>query len=405
MRLLRRIERIGEDPSDSIELRAQKRVLVAISVVVAILAAAWGAVYLAFDEPLAAAIPWTYMLAVVVSLAFFSRIRRYAAFRFIQLLLILLLPFLLQVALGGFVNASAVIIWSLLAPLGALAMVGRRQAVPWFIAYANLVFIAHLLQPSLDIENNLPVQVIAGFFIANIVAATGVSFFALHYFVGQKDETLALLDRERAESERLLLNILPEQIAKELKERDEIIATRHSDVSVLFADVVGFTTLSERLEADEVVTVLNDVFSYFDSLADRFGLEKIRTMGDAYMVASGVPLARSDHAQVMARMALAMFEYTPDTASANSAPLQFRMGISSGPVVAGVIGRSKFQYDVWGNTVNTASRMEQHGVPGRIQLSAATHPLLDREFVCEPRGTIDIKGMGPMETWFLVGAR
>jgi len=214
MRLLRRIERIGEDPSDSIELRAQKRVLVAISVVVAILAAAWGAVYLAFDEPLAAAIPWTYMLAVVVSLAFFSRIRRYAAFRFIQLLLILLLPFLLQVALGGFVNASAVIIWSLLAPLGALAMVGRRQAVPWFIAYANLVFIAHLLQPSLDIENNLPVQVIAGFFIANIVAATGVSFFALHYFVGQKDETLALLDRERAESERLLLNILPEQIAK-----------------------------------------------------------------------------------------------------------------------------------------------------------------------------------------------
>ena len=174
---------------------------------------------------------------------------------------------------------------------------------------------------------------------------------------------------------------------------------------MLFADVVGFTTLSERLEADEVVTVLNDVFSYFDSLADRFGLEKIRTMGDAYMVASGVPLARSDHAQVMARMALAMFEYTPDTASANSAPLQFRMGISSGPVVAGVIGRSKFQYDVWGNTVNTASRMEQHGVPGRIQLSAATHPLLDREFVCEPRGTIDIKGMGPMETWFLVGAR
>ena len=206
VRLFRRIERIGEDPTDSIELRAQKRVLVAISVVVAILAAGWGAVYLAFDEQLAAAIPWTYMLAVVVSLAFFSRIRRYAAFRFTQLLLILLLPFLLQVALGGFVNASAVIIWSLLAPLGALTMVGRRQAVPWFIAYANLVFIVHLLQPSLEIENNLPVQVVAGLFIANIVAATGVSFFALHYFVGQKDEALALLDRERAESERLLLN-------------------------------------------------------------------------------------------------------------------------------------------------------------------------------------------------------
>lgn len=399
----RRVERVGEDPSDPIEVRAQKRVLVLVSTTAALLGIAWGAVYLAFGEVLAAAIPWSYSLAVSASLIFFGLSRRYAAFRVTQLLLILLLPFLLQVALGGFVNASAVIIWSLLAPLGALAMVGRREAVPWFIAYAVLILIAHLLQPSLQIENNLPTSVIAGFFIANIVAATGVAFLALNYFVGQKDEALVLLDRERAKSDRLLLNILPEEIADQLKEHDEVIATRHDQVSVLFADVVGFTSLSEALEADVVVGVLNDVFSYFDSLVDQLGLEKIRTMGDAYMVASGVPRAREDHARVMARMALSMFQYVP--AAPIHTPLNFRVGISSGPVVAGVIGRSKFQYDVWGKTVNTASRMEQHGVPGKIQLSDSTQRLLDGEFVCEPRGLIDIKGMGQIETWFLIGAR
>jgi len=297
---LKSIERIGEDPDDPLELRSQKRVLVVVSVVVAILAIGWGSVYLAFGEPLAAAIPWTYTGAVAVSLVVFALSGGYAIFRFTQLLLMLLLPFLLQVALGGFVNASAVIIWSLLAPLGALAMSGRREALPWFIAYANLVVIAQLLQPSLRIDSNLPVPLIAGFFVANIVAATGVAFFALNYFVGQKDEILRLLDIERGKSERLLLNVLPREIAERLKESDGTIATRYPSVTVLFTDVVGFTPLSEELEAEEVVDVLNDVFSYFDSLVDVYGLEKIRTAGDSYMVAAGVPTPRDDHAQVLA---------------------------------------------------------------------------------------------------------
>lgn len=405
-RWLRRLERIGEDPTDSDELRAQKKVLTLVSCLVAVLAIGWGVVYLAFGEVVAAIIPWIYTAAVAVSLTAFALTRRYALFRFIQLLLILLLPFLLQIALGGFVNASAVIIWSLLAPLGALAMVGRRQAIAWFIAYANLVLIAHLIQPSLDIENNnLPPSVVAAFFIANIVAATGVSFFALYYFVGLKDEALDALGEERAKSDRLLLNVLPRDIAEQLKEHDEVIATRHPAVSVLFADVVGFTALSDRLEPDEVVDMLNDVFSHFDSLVDRHGLEKIRTMGDAYMVASGVPSSRDDHAQVLARMALEMMDYVPGRQAHQDLSLQFRIGMSSGPAMAGVIGRAKFQYDVWGVTVNTASRMEAHGLPGRIQLSSTIHELLDGDFVCERRGLVDIKGMGQMETWFLVGAR
>jgi guanylate cyclase len=403
--LLKSIERIGEDPDDSLELRSQKRVLVVLSVVVAILAIGWGSVYLAFGEPLAAAIPWTYTGAVTVSLAVFALSGRYAIFRFTQLLLMLLLPFLLQVALGGFVNASAVIIWSLLAPLGALAMSGRREAFPWFIAYANLVVIAQLLQPSLRIDSNLPVPLIAGFFVANVVAATGVAFFALNYFVGQKDEILRLLDVERGKSERLLLNVLPREIAERLKESDGTIATRYPSVTVLFTDVVGFTPLSEELEAEEVVGVLNDVFSYFDSLVDVYGLEKIRTAGDSYMVAAGVPTPRDDHAQVLAELALAMFRYEPASQVRRAAPLSFRIGMSSGPVVAGVIGTAKFQYDVWGDTVNTASRMETHGVPGRIQISPSAYQLLKDDFECEPRGLVDVKGKGPMETWFLLRAR
>lgn len=399
------LERIGEDPEDSMEVRTRKRVLLVVSATVAVLAVGWGAIYFAFGEHLAAFIPWTYSVSVGVSLAVFAATGRYTVFRSTQLVLILLLPFLLQVALGGFVSASAVIIWSLLAPLGALAIVGRREAVAWFVAYAGLVLLAEVMRPSLQIENNLPAPVIAGFFLANIVAATGVAFLALHYFVGEKDMALDMLDLERAKSEKLLLNVLPQQIAQILKEDDQTIANRFDAITVMFADVVGFTSLSDQLPADEIVVLLNDVFSHFDSLVDRFGLEKIRTMGDSYMVASGVPMPRADHARALAEMSLAMMEYRTSNTPSLPKPLRFRAGMSSGPAVAGVIGRAKFQYDVWGATVNTASRMETHGVPGRIQISPSTYELLADDFVCEPRGLVDLKGIGPMQTWFLVGAR
>jgi adenylate cyclase len=399
------LQRFGERPDDSVEVRTQKRTLVVISTVVAILAVGWGFIYLILGEPLAALIPWTYSVGAVITLALFGVSGHYRTLRFVQLLLILLLPFLLQITLGGFVNASAVIIWSLLAPLGALATAGRREAVSWFMAYAGLVLVAQLVQPSLAIENNLPISAVAGFFIANIVAATGVAFFALNYFVGQKDEVLNLLELERSRSDRLLLNVLPREIAEKLKEQEgRVIAERHDDVSILFADLVGFTTFAEGTEAEDVVAVLNDVFSYFDSLVETHGLEKIRTMGDAYMVASGVPVERPDHAVVLARLALQMFEYSPAALLPDHPQLQFRVGISSGPVVAGVIGTSKFQYDVWGDTVNTASRMETQGIPGRIQLSESAHALLAPMYECEPRGVIDVKGKGPMDTWFLIGS-
>jgi len=402
-RVVNLVARIGDDPADTLEIRIQKRVLVAVSTVVGIIALLWGALYFVFDERLAASIPWTYALGVGVSLLGFVVTGRYRAFRFTQLFLILLLPFMLQLALGGFADGSAVIIWSLLAPLGALAMWGRRQALNWFLGYIALVLIAQVIQTSLPIDNNLPEWVVAAFFAANVLGASGVAFFALHYFVGQKDHALELLHVEQDKSERLLLNVLPKEIAQILKEDNQIIATRFPAITVLFADVVGFTPLSQNLAPEELVGTLNEVFSYFDSLVDRYGLEKIRTIGDSYMVASGVPVPRDDHAHALARMALDMVGYVSPTGGLTTRPLVFRLGISSGPAVAGVIGKAKFQYDVWGDTVNTASRMESHGVPGRIQVSPSTYDLVKDDFVCEPRGVVDVKGKGPMETWFLVG--
>jgi len=212
---------------------------------------------------------------------------------------------------------------------------------------------------------------------------------------------MAELDEERAESERLLLNILPEPIAQRLKTEPGVIADRYDAVSVLFADIVGFTPLSETLDAERLVEWLNDVYSVFDTLAQEHNVEKIRTIGDGYMAAAGVPFPLEDHAQALTRLALDMRSHFEALEPVRGHRVNFRIGIHSGPVVGGVIGTHKFQYDIWGDTVNTAARMESHGSPGRVQVSAATHEIIRHEFVCEPRGAIEVKGKGIMETWFV----
>ena len=211
----------------------------------------------------------------------------------------------------------------------------------------------------------------------------------------------AALDRAHQRSEELLLNILPPKIAGRLKAESSTIADGFADVTVLFADLVGFTKLSARLSPEKVVALLNELFCRFDDVADEFGLEKIKTIGDCYMVAGGLPEPHADHAGAVAQMALAMMKIVQDFGAHMGETLDVRIGINSGPVVAGVIGKRKFIYDLWGDTVNVASRMESHGVPGTIQLSGATHQLLVGKYQMQRRGTIEIKGKGEMETWLL----
>jgi guanylate cyclase len=224
-------------------------------------------------------------------------------------------------------------------------------------------------------------------------------------FARQRRDALAALRDEQARAENLLLNILPRSIADRLKAETRTIADQFSSASILFADVVDFTPLAERLPAAQVVELLDHLFSHFDGLAERYGLEKIKTIGDCYMVAAGVPSPRPDHAQALASMALDMQAAVRSVDEVGHLGLELRIGINSGPVVAGVIGRKRFLYDLWGDAVNTASRMESHGTSGRIQITRATKELLEDEFICEPRGTIALKGKGEMEAWYLVGRR
>ena len=217
------------------------------------------------------------------------------------------------------------------------------------------------------------------------------------------DEKHRLLQDEQERSERLLLNILPRPIADRLKRDQGVIADSFPEVTVLFADIVDFTRLSARISPSDLVALLNEVFSSFDLLAEKHGLEKIKTIGDAYMVVGGLPTPRADHAVAVAEMALDMQAYLESHSSARVDSLRLRIGIHTGPVVAGVIGTKKFIYDLWGDTVNTASRMESHGFSGSIQLTEATYALLRDNYTFQERGKVQIKGKDDMVTYLLVG--
>lgn len=211
------------------------------------------------------------------------------------------------------------------------------------------------------------------------------------------------LEAEREKSERLLLNILPATVAQQLKQEHRTIAEHFSEVTVLFADIVGFTQLSTQIPPKEMVTLLNQIFSEFDLLAEQYGLEKIKTIGDSYMVVGGLPIERPDHLEAIADMALKMQQTIAQMSKTYQRPLTMRIGINTGPVVAGVIGVKRFIYDLWGDTVNTASRMESHGVPGAIQVTEAVYEKLGDRYQFEERGLISVKGKGSMRVYLLLG--
>ena len=385
--------RIGADPNDHENIRLRKSLLVVCAFPFIFAGLGWGLMYIYFDEPLAGAIPFSYAIISLLSIVHFGLTRQFQFFRFSQLALILLLPFLLMLALGGFVSGSAVIFWALICPMGAMLFDEPRRAPLWFLAFLGLVVLSGFLQPYLDSSNNLSAGLVTFFFVINVIGLSSIIFLMVYYFVGQKN---AFQER----SEELLLNILPPEIAATLRDEQRTIAEQFEGASVLFADVVDFTVMSETMTPTELVKLLDEVFSHFDDLTEKYGLEKIKTIGDCYMVASGIPRPRDDHAQVLTRMALEIRDYM-NQHEIQGHKLAMRIGLNSGPVVAGVIGRKKFAYDLWGDAVNTASRMESHGEAGSVQITRNTYDLIKDDFVCEPRGTVNVKGKGEMEVWFV----
>ena len=396
---LRGLAEIGATPSDSEELQIQKTVLVLSSALMASLTSIWVVTYASLGLWVSAAIPLAYGIVSAISIYGFARTHRYLLFRRSQLWLTLALPFILQWSLGGFRNSSAVCLWAFTAPVGALLFVGTGQTISWFLAFAGLVALSGAIDHALSSgAPHIPAGIVVTFFVLNVLGVTTTTYVLLQYFVRARD-------RERAKSDRLLLNVLPAPVAARLKRQDGIIADTHDDVTVLFADIVDFTPLSERLAAPDLVALLDRVFARWDELAARHLVEKIKTIGDAYMVAGGIPTPREDHTEAIAEMALAMQAEAARPAVETGLRLQVRIGIDTGPVVAGVIGRAKFIYDLWGDTVNTASRMESHAQPGTIQVTARTHTRLRERYELRPRGAIDVKGKGRMTPYLLTGPR
>jgi guanylate cyclase len=289
-------------------------------------------------------------------------------------------------------------------PLYALMWPDRRRAVVLLVAHVGTAAAYVPLRSVLSPAGGSGSPVGELLFVAALLACSLSSFLAILYFVLERARLLKLVQVEQEKAERLLLNILPKPIADVLRDDSRTIADFHSSASVLFADLVGFTPLSSTMEPREVVGLLNEVFSYFDSLVDRHGLEKIKTIGDCYMAAAGLPEPRDDHAQALVSMALdARDELSRRTFAGRR--LHFRMGINSGPVVAGVIGAKRFIYDLWGDAVNTASRMESHGEANAIQITESTYRLIRDTYICEARGVISVKGKGDMPVWHVLGRR
>ena len=296
---------------------------------------------------------------------------------------------------GGLLPSGLVVIFGLAPVLGALIANDLKAAMGWSVAFAASVVYAVLVPDWVDPIYELSDPTADAAF--NLIAIGILTVAVLAYFVRQRD-------RFQARSDNLLHNILPDEIAERLKDGTTLIADDFPAASVLFADVVGFTPMSAVMSPAELVGLLDEIFTSFDRFAAELGLEKIKTVGDAYMVAAGVPRARPDHAHAIAELALRIRDHI-ETDEIRGHRLSVRIGINSGPVTAGIIGSHKFSYDLWGDTVNVASRMESGGVPGSIQVSEETYELIKEEFACESRGMTPVKGRGDMETYLLISRR
>jgi adenylate cyclase len=371
----------------------------------------WLAIYWSFGKTFSTTIPLVFQGLSTCTIIFYLRTKKLGVFCVMQLSLFLFTPFVLQWSIGNFVNASGVSLWALLAPVGAIVILGTRESVPWFVAYIFMTAMSGFFDYVLAYDvKQLDMTTVAVFFVLNFVSISGMIYVLLWYFSREKNKLLMVVEAKSQEvttekelSDRLLLNILPINIADRLKRQETNIADGHADVSVMFADLVNFTYLTGQMSPNETVLLLNDIFSEFDTLAERCQVEKIKTIGDAYMVAGGLADQSGHYVDAVAAMALDMQAFVSGYIAPNGERLALRVGIATGPVVAGVIGRRKFSYDLWGDTVNIASRMCTEALSGHIQVDSVTFRRLHSRFSFDEPHQIQVKGKGQMQVYNLLG--
>ncbi|HEX6129796.1 MAG TPA: adenylate/guanylate cyclase domain-containing protein [Candidatus Limnocylindria bacterium] len=387
---------IGQRPEDDSDLRVRKRTAVGTIVLLVLAGLAYTTVGLVADRPGLTVFSLVQALGQAAGLAYLWRTGRLGPVVVNMMALGLLVMVSGAVVLGGLRQGNANMVWGLLVPIGGVLFFGRRAALPGFVAYAMVVVGMAVLDPLLVANAGAPLSdaVSLALYVLNVLGATAVGLGMVVFIDGERM-------RAKGQAESLLLNVLPRAIVARLHAGERTIADHCPDVTVLFSDVVDFTPFAELEPPERVVAVLNELFSDFDRLAEQRGLEKIKTIGDAYMVVAGVPDERPDHAPVMLDMALAMHAVVDRRPPVGDRRLRLRTGIATGPVVAGVIGRQKFSYDLWGDTVNTASRMESSGVPGCIQVTHETWDRCRADYPWQVREGVEVKGKGPMRTYLL----
>jgi guanylate cyclase len=392
MPLVHRLLAIADDPDDDDDRRLRKRMGVVGGY--ATILAPLGAPFLAGGHPLALVLAPAFSLATIANLVVLARTHRFERYVGVLLGTGVAFTLLINVAIGGLGNGAGVV-WMFLAPVYAILALGPRRAVPWFGAFLAGLLVSVAIDPWVRRAFPAlpyPVQLVS--FIQNIGVPLGLTFVLFYY-------TDVRRRAAEARSDELLTNAIPESIARRLKRGEQRIAESYPETTVLFADIVGFTPWANQTDPGRVVAVLDALFTRFDQLAAEVGVEKVKTIGDSYMAVAGAPESRPDHADAALALAQRMLEAVATWRTAEDVALEVRIGLASGPVVAGVIGQRRILFDLWGDTVNAASRLESHGVPGRIQVSDGTLQRLRAGPQFEAR-ELDVKGLGRVTAHLLV---
>jgi len=410
--LLGRLAAAAIDESDSEVVRLRKTLLLFASGLMNVAAIVWLAIYWWMGLKLPTTIPFGFQVLSALVVLIYLRTRNFDFFRLAQLSLFLFFPFVVQWSIGSFVSSSGIALMALMAPIGAMVCYGPRESVPWFAAYVVLTVISGVFDFFLATgeDYGVPLHTVAVFFVLNFTIISTIVWLLLRHFIQQRDRYEAELARqhelvriEREKSERLLISILPLHVAERLKLNPGTIADGFADVSVMFADIVDFTRLAEELAPSQVVNFLDDVFSQFDALVGKHGLDKIKTIGDAYMVAGGLAGEHEAYVDRIADMALEMVEMTRNDPILRRYGVQLHVGIATGPAIAGVIGQTRFIYDLWGDTVNIAFRLTSEASGGSILVDKTTFRRLGHRYSFEELKDIQVKGKGPMNVYRLTG--
>ena len=401
-RLLGLAATIGANPSDSEEMRLRKALLVLLALLISLLAVGWGLIYIIFGEPLGGAIPLSYTVLSLASVVLFTLTRRYDWFRFAQLGLMLVLPFVLMVVLGGFVLSSVVAAWAFVAPLGALAFASPREALRWFGAYLILVVLTGTLGGAVRTANNLPTGLVDAMFILNIVGVSVIVFIALYVFVRERDRAFAVV-------QRLFGQYLSPQIARALisDPRKAQLGGDIRDVTALFADLEGFTPFTESRPPRETVAVLNRYFTAVVPVIFASGGTIIQFAGDAIVAVWNAPVEQPRHALTAARAALAMQAAIEGIVREDATLPRFRVGIATGAALVGNVGSEEFHnYVAHGDAVNLAARLQTGAKAGQVVISGPTYALIRDAAAVRPLGRFTVKGkVEEVEAFLLEGLR